>query len=198
MSYPDQGGPDFEIYIAPPPPSTARELVQEQGIEAIRNALPSAERRAFDQANPWRNIERADERLTAAEDELNAFDQDLRQHITVQGYSPQQAQVVYAQTADVRQPLEDSVRQSQQQASRMLNTYQENLIAYIENRQLVQRVAAQTGRYSMPETSTAAAAALEPPGSSRHRNSQHNRHGHGGDRNPLGESSGNRRQGPRR
>ncbi|WP_141724745.1 hypothetical protein [Streptomyces niveus] len=80
-------------YEQPQPPSTARELVGQLGMEAAREALPPAAQQAFDQANPWRRIERADERLADAAEELNAFDQDVAQAITDQGYNAQQAQL---------------------------------------------------------------------------------------------------------
>ncbi|MET7685815.1 hypothetical protein [Streptomyces sp. NPDC005423] len=113
MSYPFQGDLNFEIHTAPAAPATARQLVAEQGIEAVRDALPARERGAFDQANPWRNIERASQRLEERVEELNAFDQDIQQHIANEGYNDTQAQVVYEQTAGVRQPLADAVSEAE-------------------------------------------------------------------------------------
>ncbi|MEU0146127.1 hypothetical protein ABZ119_09215 [Streptomyces sp. NPDC006288] len=188
MSYPDQGGSDFEIYTAPTPPQTARQLVEEMGLEAVREAMPSAERRAFDQANPWRSIERANERLQERDGELNAFDQDLRNHIAERGYTPEQAQVVRDQTANIRQPLEAALIRSQQRARDALGTYQENLITHIDNRRLVGTVAARTGQYSAP-LNTPTAAALQPSAGGRN-----NRHDGGGGRGPLGESRGSNRR----
>ncbi|MFJ8754642.1 hypothetical protein ACIREO_35815 [Streptomyces sp. NPDC102441] len=197
MSYPNQSGPGFEIYAGPPAPSTARELVADLGPEAVRDALPHREQRAFDQANPYRRIERANERLSAGMEELNAFQQDLQQHITAQEYSPEQAQFVIAQTADVRQPLEDEVRESRRRADEALSTYQQRLITHIDSRRLVQTVADRTGRYSTPERATAAAAALAPPGSDRRGRGGDGRD-QGGGLPPLQQSRGDRRQGPRR
>lgn len=196
VSYRNQGGSDFPIYTAPPAPRNARELVDEQGVEAVRVALPEAERQTFDEANPWRAIARADERLAQRIAALEAFDRRLQQHITDQGYTPDQAEVVFAQTAELRQPLEVAVSQSQQSAHNRLNTYREGLIAHIDNRGLTQAVAVQTGHYSMPELSTAEAASLlQPQGSSR----QPNRHGHSGEQRPaLRDVSGNRLPAPRR
>ncbi|MEU7322291.1 hypothetical protein ABZ682_17280 [Streptomyces griseoviridis] len=196
MSYPSQG--DFDIYVAPEPPQTARGLVDDLGVEAVRNAMPSSERRAFDTANPYRDIERACERVTAREQEVHAYDRDLNQYIARQGYSPEQAEFVRAQTADVRQPLVEAVSRAAQRASEKLTTYQENLIAHIDSRGLVQRTAAQTGQYSTPVASTSAAANLDPSGGNRAGRGHREDRGRGSRDNPLRENRGDRRQGPRR
>lgn len=198
MSYPYQGDSDFPIYTAPQAPQTARALVEDLGVEAVRDALPSSEQRAFDQANPYRDIERASDRVTARANELNAFDQDIQRHIAERGYTPEQAQVVYQQTADVRQPLLTALESASATANQRLNTYQENLIRHIDSRRLVERVAAQTGLYSTAVASTSAAAALDPSGGNRpSRDGGSGRPGRGSDRNPLGETHGNRRRGRR-
>ncbi|MEV8336280.1 hypothetical protein [Streptomyces niveus] len=185
---------DFEIHEQPQPPSTARELVDQLGMEAAREALPPAAQQAFDQANPWRRIERADERLADAAEELNAFDQDVAQAITDRGYGPHEAQAVYNATAPDRQQLALVMQTAQQTATNRLNTYRENLIGHIENNRLTQTVAARSGQYST-SMSTAGAASLSPGNS---RGGGRDQGGSGSSRrNPLGQSSGNRQRGRR-
>ncbi|MEV8364696.1 hypothetical protein [Streptomyces niveus] len=183
---------DFEIHEQPLPPRTARELVDQLGMEAAREALPPAAQQAFDQANPWRRIERADGRLADAVDELNAFDQDVAQAITDRGYNAQQAQTVYQATAPDRQELAVAMQTAQHEATGRLNAYRENLIGHIRDNGLTQTVAARSGQYSMAMT-TADASSLSPG------NNRGGGPGQGGssssNRNPLGHSSGNRRRG---
>ncbi|MEV8352353.1 hypothetical protein ACFVTT_04140 [Streptomyces niveus] len=192
MDYSGQGESDFAIYEQPPAPRTARELVDQLGMEAAREALPPAAQQAFDQANPWSRIERADERLADAVDELNAFDQDVAQAIFNQGYNDQQAQLVYQTTAPERQPLALDVQTAQQTATGRLNTYRENLIGHIENNRLTQTVAARSGQYST-SMSLADASSLSPGNSRGGGRDQ----GGGGNnrRNALGRTSGNQRRG---
>lgn len=184
---------DFEIAEQPLPPRTARGLVDELGMEAAREALPPAAQQAFDQANPWRRIERANDRLADAADELTAFDQDVAQAITDRGYGPQEAQAVYNATAPDRQELAEVLRTAQQTATDRLHTYRENLIGHIANNGLTQTVAARSGQYSMAMT-TADASSLSP-GNSRSGGRGQGGGSSGGSRNPLGQTSGNRRRG---
>ncbi|MFB7494205.1 hypothetical protein ACFC09_05775 [Streptomyces sp. NPDC056161] len=194
MSYPDQGGADFEIYTASPPPQTASELVAELGVEAVRAAMPSEERRSFDGANPWSQIQDANADLAERIEEVNDFDARVQQTINTRGYTQDQAQVVYAQTADMRQSLIDAMQQSQQTASQRLNTYENNLINHIESRGLTQRVALRTGNYSTPDLNTAQAAAFYSPDlGSRDRRDRHGDQG-GQGRTVLGNNRGDRRQ----
>ncbi|MFL4909805.1 hypothetical protein ACJ6WF_43430 [Streptomyces sp. MMS24-I2-30] len=188
MSYPDQGGSDFEIFTAPPPPRTARELVAQEGIQAVRAALPAAEQQVFDQANPWQDIGRADSRLESRVAELEAFDADVQRNIDANRYTAAQAQIVWNMTAEQRQPLADAVQRAHQRAATTLNTYRENLITHIESRGLTQRVALRTGNYSTPELSTAQAAALYSPDHGRR-----GPRGGGQDRTPLAPG-GNRQR----
>ncbi|MGW8571702.1 hypothetical protein [Streptomyces niveus] len=183
---------DFEIHEQPQPPSTARELVDQLGMEAAREAMPPAAQQAFDQANPWRRIERAHERLTDAADELNAFDQDVAQAITDRGYGPHEAQAVYNATAPDRQQLALGVQNAQQTATERLDTYRENLIGHIQNNGLTQTVAARSGQYST-SMSTADAAFLTPGNNRGGGRDQGG--GSSSRRNPLGHTSGNRRRG---
>lgn len=195
MSYPDN--PDFAIYTAPPAPQTARDLVDQEGVENVRDALPAAERQAFDQANPYRTIEEAGEHLDAAFAELESFDGDVQRTIEQNGYNAAQAQLVYQQTATVRQPLEEGVRQALQEAKAAMDTYRENLIAHVENRGLTQSVAFNMQHYSTPEQSVAAAARQFQPFDNRRdrRDRRDRRGGGGGGRTPLGQISGNQRRG---
>ncbi|WP_327039405.1 hypothetical protein [Micromonospora maris] len=194
MTYPDPGGSNNDFYTDPPPPRTARELVDQLGIEEARELLPAAQQQAFDNANPWTDIERAGHRLEQRQEELAAFDGDVQRHITEQGYTAEQARIVYAQTADVRQPLQDAVNRAGQRARDVYNTYEANLVNFIESRRLTQIVAYQSGRYSMQDPRVAAAASLSSPGNNRHhRRDRRDRDGHGGGRAPLGQISGNQR-----
>lgn len=192
MSYPGHGGSEFEIHEQPLPPRTARQLVDQVGIEAAREALPPAEQATFDQANPWDRITRADGRFADALEERNAFDQDVEAEIVNRGYDAQQAQVVYNYTAVNRQPLEAAVQDTQRRAANRLNTYRENLIDHIANGGLTSTVAARTGQYSM-SMSTAQAATLSPG------NNQGGGPGQGGsggnERRALGQTTGNQRRG---
>lgn len=191
MSYPGQG--DFEIHEQPLPPRTARQLVDQLGVEAARAALPPTEQRDFDRANPWRRIERAQERLDGDLAELNAFDQDVAAAITNAGYTPAQAEVVYSATAPERQPLIEAVQRSQQTATDRLSTYENNLVSHISSRRLTSTVAARTGQYSMSMT-TADAASLSP-GNSRGGGPGQGGSGGGNERRTLGQTTGNHRRG---
>ncbi|MBL6279615.1 hypothetical protein JMF97_26010 [Micromonospora fiedleri] len=199
MTYPDPGGANNDFYTDPPPPRTARELVDQLGIEEAREFLPEAQQQAFDNANPWTDIERANNRLEQRQEELAAFDGDVQRHITEQGYTAEQARIVYAQTADVRQPLQDAVNRAGQRARNAYNTYEANLVNFIESRRLTQIVAYQSGRYSMQDPRVAAAASLSSSGNNRHdRRDRRDRDGRGGGRAPLGQISGNQRHTPAR
>ncbi|MFE9608633.1 hypothetical protein [Streptomyces sp. NPDC006012] len=179
MSYPNQDGADFEIYTQPLPPPTARELVEQLGAEAVRDALPAAARRSFDRANPWSQIQSAQELYAHWMTELEI----LEQNIADQGYTRAEAQVLYQQAAERRQGLTEI-------ASTIFNNYANNLINHIESLGLTQRVAHQTGLYSTPELSVSQAASLYPPdlgGNDDRRDPQ-------GGRAPLGNNRGDRRQ----
>ncbi|WP_329078158.1 hypothetical protein [Streptomyces niveus] len=185
---------DFEIHEQPQPPGTARELVDQLGVEAARAFLPPAEQRAFDQANPYSRIERANDRLADAADELTNFDADVAQAITDRGYNAQQAQLVYQTTAPDRQQLAVALQTAQQTATNRLASYENNLVGHIRDNGLTQTVAARSGQYST-SMSTAGAASLSPGNS---RGGGRDQGGSGSSRrNPLGQSSGNRQRGRR-
>ncbi|MFI6344073.1 hypothetical protein [Streptomyces sp. NPDC050560] len=194
MSYPDQGGEPFEIYTDEPAPS-ARTLVKRYGTEAVRDALPGAEKWEFDRRNPAYKIIEAGTDVAERELRLLTFEHDLREFMR----SPEHTSHVKTETERAYQPrrerLETELAESRANKRNLESAYRKNLIKHIDDRGLNMDVAERLGKYySGRQADTANAAALESPG--RGDGNAHQRYN--GGRAPLGPSQGDRRQGPRR
>ncbi|NLU80030.1 hypothetical protein HCA58_16895 [Micromonospora sp. HNM0581] len=190
MSYPNQGE-NFNIYELPPPPRTARELVDALGLEAARDALPDNERRSFDRANPPQEIVAASDRLASSEEALDQFEEHIREFAHENNFNEAQIQVLYQNSAGVQNQLMANIRAAAENARNTLENQRVNLINRINTRGLTNIVAFNSGRYSMPDPRTSAAASTSSSSERRH---DRRGGGQGSSRNPLGPTSGNQRR----